>query len=129
MLIHLDTDLGGDTDDACALAMLLGWPGGGGGRGHHRQRPGWGAGRVCRVLPGAGRSGSGGHRAWTNLAPLEVVRPGSLARVPVVATGGWTPAPADGRPTRVLVDLDGEAFAEAFLDAVEAARRGLASSA
>jgi len=24
--IHLDTDLGGDTDDACALAMLLGWP-------------------------------------------------------------------------------------------------------
>jgi purine nucleosidase len=23
--IHLDTDLGGDTDDACALAMLLGW--------------------------------------------------------------------------------------------------------
>src|SRR5260370_40014846 len=27
MLIHLDTDLGGDTDDACALAMLLRWPG------------------------------------------------------------------------------------------------------
>ena len=25
MRIHLDTDLGGDTDDACALAMLLGW--------------------------------------------------------------------------------------------------------
>ena len=25
--IHLDTDLGGDTDDAFALAMLLGWPG------------------------------------------------------------------------------------------------------
>lgn len=25
--IHLDTDLGGDPDDACALAMLLGWPG------------------------------------------------------------------------------------------------------
>jgi purine nucleosidase len=25
--IHLDTDLGGDTDDACALAMLLGWAG------------------------------------------------------------------------------------------------------
>src|SRR5205823_4135189 len=23
---HLDTDLGSDTDDACALAMLLGWP-------------------------------------------------------------------------------------------------------
>ncbi|MBA2415649.1 MAG: nucleoside hydrolase [Geodermatophilaceae bacterium] len=26
MRIHLDTDLGGDPDDACALAMLLGWP-------------------------------------------------------------------------------------------------------
>jgi purine nucleosidase len=25
--IHLDTDFGGDTDDACALAMLLGWSG------------------------------------------------------------------------------------------------------
>jgi inosine-uridine nucleoside N-ribohydrolase len=23
MLVHLDTDLGGDTDDACALALLL----------------------------------------------------------------------------------------------------------
>lgn len=26
MKIHLDTDFGGDPDDACALAMLLGWP-------------------------------------------------------------------------------------------------------
>jgi purine nucleosidase len=26
--IHLDTDLGGDIDDICALAMLLRWPGG-----------------------------------------------------------------------------------------------------
>jgi purine nucleosidase len=25
--VHLDTDIGGDPDDACALAMLLGWPG------------------------------------------------------------------------------------------------------
>ncbi len=25
--IHLDTDFGGDPGDACALAMLLGWPG------------------------------------------------------------------------------------------------------
>ncbi|MBA2699712.1 MAG: nucleoside hydrolase [Nocardioidaceae bacterium] len=25
--IHLDTDFAGDPDDACALAMLLGWPG------------------------------------------------------------------------------------------------------
>jgi inosine-uridine nucleoside N-ribohydrolase len=27
MEVHLDTDFGGDPDDACALAMLLGWPG------------------------------------------------------------------------------------------------------
>lgn len=27
MRVHLDTDFGGDPDDACALAMLLGWPG------------------------------------------------------------------------------------------------------
>ncbi len=26
MRIHLDTDLGGDPDDVCALAFLLGWP-------------------------------------------------------------------------------------------------------
>lgn len=26
MLVHLDTDIGSDPDDACALAMLLGWP-------------------------------------------------------------------------------------------------------
>ncbi len=26
-LVHLDTDLGGDLDDLCALAMLLRWPG------------------------------------------------------------------------------------------------------
>lgn len=27
MLLHIDTDFAGDTDDACALAMVLGWPG------------------------------------------------------------------------------------------------------
>ena len=27
MRLHLDTDFAGDPDDACALAMLLGWPG------------------------------------------------------------------------------------------------------
>jgi inosine-uridine nucleoside N-ribohydrolase len=26
MRIHVDTDLGGDTDDACAMAVVLGWP-------------------------------------------------------------------------------------------------------
>ncbi|WP_433510260.1 nucleoside hydrolase [Nonomuraea sp. CA-143628] len=27
MRLHIDTDLGGDPDDLCALAMVLGWPG------------------------------------------------------------------------------------------------------
>lgn len=27
VLVHVDTDFAGDTDDACAVAMLLGWPG------------------------------------------------------------------------------------------------------
>ena len=153
MLIHLDTDLGGDTDDACALAMLLGWPGvelagvttvadTGGRR----------AGCVAHCLGLAGRddvplaagaaasltslrtddpvTGDERHwpldlaarpsppgaaldlldasiRAgatvvaigpWTNLALLEVTRPGRLAAGPVVAMGGWTQPPATGLP-------------------------------
>ena len=35
---------------------------------------------------------------FTNLALLEVVRPGSLADVPVVTMGGWTRRPPDGFP-------------------------------
>jgi purine nucleosidase len=151
--IHLDTDLGGDIDDACALAMLLGWPGvelagittciNHGGRR---------AGYVAHCLKLAGRddipvaAGAevslttrrsadpviGDERYWpatipprpsppgaaldllersiqggatmvtigsyTNLALLEVARPGRLGRVPVVAMGGWTGPPAAGLP-------------------------------
>ena len=36
--------------------------------------------------------------SYTNLALLEVARPGCLDRVPVVAMGGWTGPPADGLP-------------------------------
>jgi inosine-uridine nucleoside N-ribohydrolase len=153
MRIHLDTDLGGDTDDACALAMLLGWPGvevvgitttadPGGRR----------AGYVAHCLELAGRDdipvaagaeaslttlglaepvtdderywpGTVGRRPsppgaaldllyhsieqeativaigpFTNLALLEVARPGSLGRAPVVAMGGWIHPPAAGLP-------------------------------
>ena len=35
---------------------------------------------------------------FTNLALLEVARPGSLARTPVVVMGGWTQPPAAGLP-------------------------------
>jgi purine nucleosidase len=153
MRIHLDTDLGGDPDDACALAMLLGWPGvqlvgitttvdPGGRR----------AGYVTHCLQLAGRDDipvaagaqvslttlrsadpiTDDERYWpatippcpsppggaldllersiqrgatvvaigpyTNLALLEVARPGRLGRVPVVVMGGWTQPPADGLP-------------------------------
>jgi len=151
--IHLDTDFGGDTDDACALAMLLGWPGvelvgittvadpAGRRAGyvtHLLELVGrddipvaagaqlslttmrsaepvtdderhWPRGLPCRASPpgaaldlldrsieqGATVVGIG---PWTNLALLEVVRPGSLGRVPVVVMGGWTGRPAAGLP-------------------------------
>jgi purine nucleosidase len=145
MLVHLDTDFGGDTDDACALAFLLGQPGvelagvttvadragrragyarycldlaGRGGvpviagaaasmttlhvaepvTGDERY---WPDGLPCRPAP-AGAAldllqrdiGRGATLIaigpWTNLALLEIARPGSLSRAPVVATGGWT---------------------------------------
>ena len=150
MRIHLDTDLGGDPDDACALAMLLGWPGvelvgitttidPGGRR----------AGYVAHCLDLAGRAdipvaaGAGvslttlriaapierywpstpvshpssagaaldllshsidegativGIGPYTNLALIEVARPGSLSRAPVVVMGGWIQAPSDDLP-------------------------------
>jgi inosine-uridine nucleoside N-ribohydrolase len=153
MRIHLDTDLGGDPDDVCALAMLLGWsdielvavtttidPGG--------RR----AAYVAYCLKLAGRSdipvAAGAEvesnalrvaypvvddeRFWpldlepcpsppgaaldlllqsieqgatlvaigpyTNLALLEIARPGSLGRVPVVIMGGWVQPPETGLP-------------------------------
>lgn len=151
--IHLDTDLGSDTDDACALAMLLGWPSveltgvtttidPGGRR----------AGYVAHCLELAGRDSiplaagaevsmttlttpgdiPDDERFWpvpvparpdrpgaaldlldssieqgativaigpfTNLALLEVARPGRLARSPVVLMGGWLTPPDFGLP-------------------------------
>ncbi len=145
MLVHLDTDFGGDIDDACALAMLLGQPDVElAGITTVADRAGCRAGdaRYCLnlagrdaipVVAGAGASMTtlqsadpviGDERywpsglpccpsppgaaldlllrniergatvvaigPWTNLALLEIARPGSLHRAPVVATGGWT---------------------------------------
>ena len=151
--IHLDTDFGGDPDDACALAMLLGWPGvellgittnfDGDGRragcAEHYLRL---AGRVD-IPVRAGAAGSmttleryestwGDERYWpvaveprpgpagaaldllaqsiergatvvavgglTNLALLEVTRPGALDGVRVVVMGGWVGPPETGLP-------------------------------
>jgi inosine-uridine nucleoside N-ribohydrolase len=153
MKIHLDTDFGGDPDDACALAFLLGTPNVelvgittnldfGGRR----------AGCVRRYLELAGRdeiplvagaattladgkrydSTADDARFWprpiesmtsqpdravdllaqsvangativaigaaTNLALLEMQRPGALAHAKVVFMGGWIRPPADGLP-------------------------------
>ena len=156
--IHLDTDLGGDTDDACALAMLLGWPGvelvgitttvDPGGRragyvAHCLQLAGrddipvaagaevslttlrcpgsipdeqryWAASVPPRPSPAGAaldlleRSIQQGATVvaigpWTNLALLQVARPGRLGQVPVVVMGGWVEAgwtqpPAGGLP-------------------------------
>jgi inosine-uridine nucleoside N-ribohydrolase len=156
MLVHLDTDLGGDTDDACALAFLLGQPDVDlAGVTTVADRAGRRAGYARHCLDLAGRDGipviagaglsmttlqpadpvTGDERywppglpccpsppgaaldlllrniergatvvaigPWTNLALLQIARPGSLHRTPVVATGGWrgwAPAcPSGGR--------------------------------
>ncbi len=153
MRIHLDTDFGGDVDDACALAMLLGWSGVEiVGITTTADATGLRAAYVEHVLrlarrgdvpgeAGAGASmttlriadpvmndkrhwpGSIGPRPsppgaaldllrrgidagativaigpYTNLAMLEVTRPGSLGQVPVVVMGGWIDSPTDGLP-------------------------------
>lgn len=145
MLVHLDTDLGGDTDDACALAFLLGHSGvelagvttvadqagrraayarhclslagrdgvpviAGAGLSMTTLQPAepvtdderyWPSGLPCCCSPpGAAldlllRNIERGATLvaigpWTNLALLEIARPGSLRRTAVVATGGWT---------------------------------------
>jgi len=152
--LHLDTDLGGDPDDACALVMLLGWPdvellavttnldpGGrrAGCTAHYLALAGradvavvagaeatltagdqhhstWGDARSWPdpVQPLPARPGAALDRlaesigagattvtvgALTNLAELELSRPGALYGVPVVVMGGWLDPPADGYPT------------------------------
>jgi purine nucleosidase len=153
MRIHLDTDLGGDPDDVCALTMLLGWPGveitgittnsdpeglraayvehclhlagrngipvaaGAGVSMTRLQRADpvtkderyWPAHLTPRPSsPGAAldlihasidrRASIVGIGAFTNLAMLEIARPGSLDRAPVILMGGWVAPPADGLP-------------------------------
>lgn len=154
--VHLDTDFGGDPDDACALAMLLGWPGvelvGITTTIDHDARR---AAYVRHVLDLAGRShtdipvavGAGvslttqqvadpftDERYWpvdlplpaspprpgaaldllaaniaqgahvigigplTNLALLEIARPGALRQVSLTIMGGWVAPPAAGLP-------------------------------
>lgn len=153
MRIHLDTDLGSDPDDACALAMVLGWPGAdlvgvtttidpGGRRAGYvahclelggrdevpvaagaevslttLELPGsipddrryWPSGPPPRPSPAGAamelldRSIEQGATVvaigpYTNLALLEVARPGRLGQAPVVVMGGWLDRPVPGMP-------------------------------
>lgn len=154
MRIHLDTDFGGDPDDACALAFLLGSPeaeivGITTNLDAECRRAGCVAHylRLARrldipVVAGAAAtlsnfdrypSTADDLRYWpepvipvssrpgaaldllaknvaegatviaigplTNLALLEIMRPGSLNNVPVVFMGGWLRAAAPGLPS------------------------------
>ncbi len=151
MRVHLDTDLGGDTDDACALAMLLGAPGvdlvgvtttidaRGARAGATRRLLGIAGRGEVTVAAGAALSlsrkvpaddSTGDRRQWpggvlplatspgsaldalahavatgatviaigplTNLALLEVMRPGTLADMRLVVMGGYFEPPAEG---------------------------------
>jgi len=148
--IHLDTDLGSDTDDLCALALLLGWPGvelvgvttntdpGGRRAGFVDYALGLAGRREVPVAAGAegtlselyvplafpdywpepiaprpsppgaalellAASAEAGATIVaigpsTNLALLEVLRPGLLRSAGVVVMGGHVTAPRDGFP-------------------------------
>jgi inosine-uridine nucleoside N-ribohydrolase len=153
VLVHLDTDIGGDPDDACALALLLGWPEVGLTGVTSTIDPAGvraGCARYCLGLAGRGdvpvvagaemsltrRQSAGPYtdeRYWptgvapvasspgaaidaladaiasgatvvavgplTNLALLELARPGSLADARLVVMGGWVRALDDDLPS------------------------------
>jgi inosine-uridine nucleoside N-ribohydrolase len=151
--VHVDTDFGGDPDDACALALLLGWPGvevigvttnlddGGTRAGCAEHVLRLAGGEDVRVVAGAETSMTTGERyastygdarcwpasvapapaapdrapaflrssiergatiiaigAFTNLARLELDRPGTLRSARIVAMTGWIDPPAADFP-------------------------------
>jgi inosine-uridine nucleoside N-ribohydrolase len=89
--VHLDTDLGGDLDDLCALALLLRWPDidlvGITTAAEERGRR---AGYVRYVLQRADRPDV------SNLRLLDERYPGQLARTPLVLMGGYPFPPRAG---------------------------------
>ena len=122
MRLHIDTDFGDNPDDACALAMVLGWPGAEITAVTTAADPdGRRAGEVERFLGLLGAHdipvASGGAWArpllehsidagaalvalgpYTNLADLARVHPRALERVAVFTMGGWVDAFGDGYP-------------------------------
>lgn len=123
MRLHLDTDIGGNVDDACALAMVLGWPGAEIlGITTTADPDGRRASYVMHVLDLVGRGdipvasgaavlelidrsvGLGATIVaigpYTNLALLQAARSGRLRETEVVIMGGWIHAPAPALPQR-----------------------------
>jgi inosine-uridine nucleoside N-ribohydrolase len=102
MRVHIDTDFGGDTDDACAVAMTLGWPDVElVGITTTADLDGQRAGYLCRFLELAGRRGvrvaAGACRSLTTGGPMGAL-PGHERY--------WgMPAPARPSPLGVAMDL------------------------
>ncbi|MDQ3766710.1 MAG: nucleoside hydrolase [Actinomycetota bacterium] len=127
--IHLDTDLGSDTDDLCALAMLFGWEGA------------EVVGITTNTDPGGIRSGYTKYAlalAGRQSVPVRAGAEGSLASLfsPLVFPDYWPEPiePRPGRPGEALELLEANAEAGATIVAVgpftnlamlEAARPGL----
>lgn len=82
MRVHLDTDLGGDPDDACALALLLGWP------------DVEIVGITTTIDPDGRRAACMAH--CLKLAGRDDIPVAAGAEVSVM--GGWTQPPAEGLP-------------------------------
>lgn len=96
--IHLDTDLGSDTDDLCALAMILGWPGA------------ELAGVTTSTDPGGVRAGMVHHAlelAGTTEVPVAAGAESSIGGLfaPLAFPDYW-PEPITPRPARAGEALD-----------------------
>ena len=102
MKIHLDTDLGGDIDDICALALVLRWPGAElTGITTVLEDEGRRAGFVRRTLEVAGRS----EVPVAAGADLRLGRFKLPAELPAEARYWPTPVPAAPGPLDAALDL------------------------
>lgn len=107
VMVHLDTDLGGDIDDLCALAMLLNWPGAqlvavtsnsddGGRRAGYARRALDLAGRPDIPVAAGADAADGYYRVWPGL-------PDEAAYWPDKDRPG--PVPPCPRPVEAALDL------------------------